>query len=91
MRLALARALLGDPRLLLLDEADANLDAPTRTLLAKIISEYPGTVLMVTHDPQLIESADETWMVDDGRVAVIRGGANSTAAKVVDFKTGATQ
>jgi ATP-binding cassette subfamily B protein len=90
MRLALARALLGDPRLLLLDEADANLDAPTRALLAKIVGEYPGTVLMVTHDPQLIEIADETWVVGDGRVAVTRGGAASTAANVVDFKTGAT-
>ena len=90
MRLSLARALLGQPRLLLLDEAEASLDAATRAILVKLVQEYRGTVLMVTHDPAMTATADEVWEVIDGRVSVLRSSANPVVANVVDFKTGAT-
>jgi len=87
VRLALARALLGNPRLLLLDEADAHLDAATRNLLARIVRHYPGTVLMVTQHPELMDASDEVWHVGDGRVRVPFGG-KVQSTRVVDLKPG---
>jgi ABC-type multidrug transport system fused ATPase/permease subunit len=48
-RIGLARAILGNPRLLLLDEADAHLDAEAGIALERILNEFTGTILWVTH------------------------------------------
>jgi ATP-binding cassette, subfamily B, bacterial len=68
-RIALARALLGSPRILLLDEVDAHLDAEARNLLIKTIQSYPGTVLWVTHleDPYY-DGVDAIWQIEDGKI-----------------------
>jgi heme exporter protein A len=47
-RLALARAVLHDPELLILDEPDASLDAPGRALLARLVQDR--TVVLASHD-----------------------------------------
>jgi len=75
-RIALARALVGDPLVLLLDEADANLDAQARELVDRIIQTQRGrsTVLVVSHRPEVLEWADAIWRVEDGR---LRGSAES--------------
>ncbi len=58
-RVALGRAMLGAPPILLLDEADANLDAQARGLIERIIDTYPGTVLIVTHRQDHISKMDQ--------------------------------
>jgi ABC-type multidrug transport system fused ATPase/permease subunit len=75
-RIALARALVGDPRLLLLDEADANLDEEARGLLERIIRTQRGqrTILVVSHRPEVLEWADVIWRMEGGRL-VGRAGA----------------
>jgi len=67
-RVALARALLGEPRTLLLDEADINLDLESRRMIVRTVEEFPGTVLLVTHDPTWLERADRAWHLDDGQI-----------------------
>jgi ATP-binding cassette subfamily B protein/subfamily B ATP-binding cassette protein MsbA len=67
-RIALARALLGDPKILLLDEADANLDPPSVAVLETVLASYQGTVLFVTHRLERIVNSDLLWYVDSGRV-----------------------
>lgn len=65
-RLALARALLGGPRLLLLDEIDANLDPRAGAVLQRILREYPSTLLMVSHRLDWVAMADCVWHVGKG-------------------------
>jgi len=48
-RIMLARALLCDPRVLLLDEADANLDDTSREAISEALEDFAGTVIQVSH------------------------------------------
>jgi len=71
-RVALARALLTRPRLLLLDEADANLDPAAVATIDRVVADYEGTVLMVTHRPERAARAEEIWELTDGRLIARR-------------------
>jgi len=66
--IALARALLRAPAVLLLDEADANLDPRMSAALDRVLADFGGTVLMITHDPRRLAEASEVWHLDDGRI-----------------------
>ncbi|MCB1777776.1 MAG: ABC transporter ATP-binding protein [Candidatus Competibacteraceae bacterium] len=67
-RIALARALLGNPSVLLLDEPDAHLDTDSSAVLDRVLAQYRGTVLMVTHRRERLFQADEIWHLADGRL-----------------------
>ncbi len=67
-RIALARALLARPRVLLLDEADANLDYDAGALLDRVLRLFGGTVVFVTHDPARAASADRVFRLEQGRL-----------------------
>ncbi len=70
-RVMLARAILGRPRILLLDEPVANLDHETRTVFREVIARYGGTVVLVTHDPDDLAISDRVCSIDNGRVTAI--------------------
>ena len=69
-RLSLARALVGDPSILLLDEVTNNLDAASQQLIQESIREAAKerTVVVSTHDFGLINMADNVIVLEDGRV-----------------------
>lgn len=67
-RISLARALLGNPTVLLLDEIDANLDAQAHQIIQRILTDYRGTVLMVTHHLEHLMAADAIWYLEAGRL-----------------------
>jgi ABC-type multidrug transport system fused ATPase/permease subunit len=67
-RIALARALLDRPTVLLLDETDANLDPRSVSVLDGVLERYEGTVLMVTHRLERAARADRIWMLEGGRL-----------------------
>ena len=67
-RIALARATVGSPRLLLLDEPTTNLDPATKEIFRRVLARYRGTVLLVTHDPAEISLADHVCVMADGRI-----------------------
>lgn len=76
-RIALARALLGNPSVLLLDEADVHLDLEAGIALKRILDEYTGTVLWVTHSPDSVDIADVVWRIENGRLVEVSGPGNA--------------
>lgn len=69
--LAITRALLKQPRILILDEATSSIDVATeRQLIPRIRQSMQGrTTLMVSHRPEWLEQADMVIVLDAGRVA----------------------
>lgn len=67
-RIMLARAALGNPTLLILDEADAHLDGSAAEYVDRVLADHAGTALVVTHRRDLVERADVVWCLQDGRV-----------------------
>ena len=70
-RIALARALYGNPRLVVLDEPNSNLDGAGEIALAQALSALRGekvTSVVITHRPALIAHVDKIMIIDAGRV-----------------------
>lgn len=69
-RIALARALYGDPKLLVLDEPNSNLDGAGELALADALKALSGevTVVVVTHRSTLVQHMDKMLVLDAGRV-----------------------
>lgn len=70
----LARLLLLNPDILLLDEPDNHLDLPGKMYLEKLIREYDGTVVIISHDRYLLDAAvTHIAELEDGRMTVFNG------------------
>lgn len=69
-RLALARALLRKPSLLIMDEATSNLDSENEKKILKAIDDLHGevTILMIAHRISTIKNADKIHLVNQGRI-----------------------
>ena len=68
-RLLLGLATFFGPNMIILDEPTNHLDIDSRAALAEAINEFPGAIIMVSHDRYLIEAcADQLWVVADRTV-----------------------
>jgi ABC-type protease/lipase transport system fused ATPase/permease subunit len=69
-RIALARALYGDPKLLVLDEPNSNLDGAGELALGEALAALKGqvTVVVVTHRSTLVQHMDKMLVLEAGRV-----------------------
>jgi putative ABC transport system ATP-binding protein len=71
-RVAIARALAGNPQFIMADEPTAALDSQSGhaviTLLRQLAKEHNRTVLMVTHDPRIMDVADRVAHLEDGEL-----------------------
>jgi ATP-binding cassette subfamily F protein 3 len=81
-RLALAKLVVGPANLLCLDEPTNHLDLDSRELLTDALAAYEGTVVLVTHDRELIRAtADRICAVGDGTVEVHAGDLDAYLAR----------
>ena len=84
-RLLLALATRDAPHLLILDEPTNHLDIDAREALVRALSEFSGAVLLITHDPHLVELvADRLWLVADGTVRSFDGDLDDYRALLVE-------
>lgn len=67
-RLALARALLANPAILILDEPTSALDAQTEQRLEKVLADLSITRIIITHRLDVAADADQLWVMDNGRI-----------------------
>ncbi|MDC7289623.1 ABC transporter ATP-binding protein [Blautia schinkii] len=71
-RVAIARALVAKPALILADEPTGNLDSHTTQevigLLQTTSKKYHQTIVMITHNDEIAQSADRTIRIEDGRI-----------------------
>ncbi|HET7249628.1 MAG TPA: ABC transporter ATP-binding protein [Gemmatimonadales bacterium] len=82
-RVAVARAVAGDPAILLADEPTGNLDSSNGEAVMELLRELHrggATICMVTHDPRYAAHADRTIELFDGRVVEEHGAGQSAAA-----------
>ena len=83
-RIALARALVRDPAVLVLDEAGSALDAQTDAAIAATLRRIAGrrTVISVTHRPESIALADQVVVMRRGRIAETRPPIGARAPRL---------
>jgi ATP-binding cassette subfamily F protein 3 len=73
-RLALAILALDGANFLLLDEPTNHLDLPAQEVLQELLQNFPGTILLVSHDRFLIDRlATQIWELRDGRLNTFKG------------------
>jgi len=88
-RVAIARALAGNPRILLADEPTGNLDSQTARGVMGLIEDLHrqgGTIVLVTHDPQIAARAQRQIHIVDGQIVALeqlsRTGLSQMAATI---------
>lgn len=75
------------PHLLLLDEPTNHLDIDAREALVQALNNYEGAVVIVSHDPTMLERvADRLWLVKDGKVTNFEGDLEDYRAFTVQSR-----
>lgn len=78
--IGLARLLVTQPDVLLLDEPDNHLDVEGKQFLERLINDYPGTVVIISHDRYLLDVvAEEIAELEDGKIVVWPGNYSEYA------------
>ena len=71
---SLSEALGKNPSILLLDEPTNHLDIDNRKSLMRMLNFYYGTLIVVTHDEELLQNCcDILWHIDNGKITIFRG------------------
>jgi ATP-binding cassette subfamily F protein 3 len=84
-RLLLALATRDAPQLLILDEPTNHLDIDAREALVRALANFEGAVLLITHDPHLVDLvADTLWLVADGSVKPFDGDLDDYRALLTE-------
>jgi ABC transport system ATP-binding/permease protein len=87
-RFQLLRLLLGEPNVLLLDEPTNDLDIETLNVLEDFLDDWPGTLVVVSHDRYFLERVTDTTyaLLDDGLISMLPGGVDEYLSRRVGAK-----
>ncbi|XIA62596.1 ATP-binding cassette domain-containing protein [Bradyrhizobium sp. TZ2] len=86
-RLLLGLATFYGPNMIILDEPTNHLDIDSRAALAEAINDFPGAVIMVSHDRYLIEAcADQLWVVANQTVTAYDGDLDEYRRMVLSIR-----
>ena len=89
-RLLFALMTLSKPHILLLDEPTNHLDMDTRESLAQAINAFEGAVVIISHDPSVLEmTADRLWLVEDGKVMNFEGDLDDYRTRTLQSRDSA--
>src|SRR5262245_1876000 len=90
-RLLLGLATFFAPNMIILDEPTNHLDIDSRAVLAEAINDFPGAIIMVSHDRYLIEAcADQLWVVANQTVKTYDGDLDEYRKMVLSADNGST-
>jgi ATP-binding cassette subfamily F protein 3 len=79
-RVALAKLAMSGANFLVLDEPTNHLDIPSQEILQTVLGDFPGTILLVTHDRYFIDVlATQVWALADGTLFVSKGDSSTSA------------
>lgn len=70
-RIALARAILKRPQVLILDEATSNLDSISEQLIQKALKQFKGTIISIAHRLSTVMEADKIFVIENGSIVEI--------------------
>ena len=91
-RLLLSLATREAPQVLILDEPTNHLDIDAREALVKALADFAGAVVLITHDPHLVELvADRLWLVADGSVRGFDGDLDEYRALLAERARGSAR
>jgi ATP-binding cassette subfamily F protein uup len=87
-RFQLLRLLLDEPNVLLLDEPTNDLDIEMLTVVEDFLDEWPGTLVVVSHDRYFLERVTDVvyGLLDDGRLSLLPGGVDEYLQRRVGAK-----
>jgi ATP-binding cassette subfamily C protein len=82
-RLAIARALIHEPKLVILDEATSNLDPAAQEAIMETVERLKAhkSILAVAHTEQLERAADSVWRLSEGRLVAVAPALGRAAAR----------
>jgi ATPase subunit of ABC transporter with duplicated ATPase domains len=85
---ALTHALSLNPDVLLLDEPTNHLDVRNRHSLIRMLQDYPGTLIIVSHDVELLRNSVHTlWHIQDGHVHIFSGNYDDYVREIAVKRT----
>lgn len=88
-RLALAMLAWKKPNLLLMDEPTNHLDLEVRHALTLALQEFPGALILVSHDRHLLRNCvDEFWLIEQGGLSEFDGDLDDYAKRLADAQAG---
>jgi ATP-binding cassette subfamily F protein 3 len=88
-RLALAILALDGANFLLLDEPTNHLDLPAQEVLQELLQNFPGTILLVSHDRYLVDRlATQIWELRDSRLNVFQGNYRQFVLQRAELNAG---
>lgn len=84
---ALSAALAQNPDILLLDEPTNHLDKQNRASLMQMLKRFEGTLIVVSHDSELLNNLVQTlWHIDGGEVKIFNGNFDNYMAEIKNLR-----